>query len=189
MTQFISLVLSGAVTGAIYSIMASGLVLTYTTTGIFNFAHGAVAFAVAYLYYQLHAGLGIPIAPAVILSVFVFGPLLGLGLDWLLLRRLSRAPVYAKIVGTIGLLLALPNLMQWLVVTVGNQVFHLGLIGNSAINQNVPAPGHRAHTGARIPSLARRGVEFRSAHCLCAVPDLPQRRCGSSCAGPDWASK
>jgi branched-subunit amino acid ABC-type transport system permease component/ABC-type branched-subunit amino acid transport system ATPase component len=140
-TQFISLVLSGAVTGAIYSIMASGLVLTYTTTGIFNFAHGAVAFAVAYLYYQLHSGLGIPIAPAVILSVFVFGPLLGLALDWVLLRRLSRAPVYAKIVGTIGLLIALPNLMQWLVVAVGNQVFHLGLIGNSAINQNVPAPG------------------------------------------------
>jgi branched-subunit amino acid ABC-type transport system permease component/ABC-type branched-subunit amino acid transport system ATPase component len=140
-TLFLSLVLSGAVTGAIYSIMASGLVLTYTTTGIFNFAHGAVAFAVAYLYYQLHTGLGLPIAPAVILSVFVFGPLLGFALDWLLLRRLARAPVYAKIVGTIGLLIALPNLMQWLVVTVGNRVFNLGLIGNSAINQNVPAPG------------------------------------------------
>jgi ABC-type branched-subunit amino acid transport system ATPase component/branched-subunit amino acid ABC-type transport system permease component len=140
-TQFISLVLSGAVTGAIYSIMASGLVLTYTTTGIFNFAHGAVAFAVAYLYYQLHSGLGMPIAPAVILSVFVFGPLLGLALDALLLRRLSRAPVYVKIVGTIGLLVALPNLMEWLVVTLGNGVFHLGLIGNSAINQDAPAPG------------------------------------------------
>jgi branched-subunit amino acid ABC-type transport system permease component/ABC-type branched-subunit amino acid transport system ATPase component len=140
-TQFISLVLSGAVTGAIYSIMASGLVLTYTTTGIFNFAHGALAFAVAYLYYQLHSGIGMPIVPAVALSVFVFGPLLGLALDWILLRRLARAPVYAKIVGTIGLLIALPNLMEWLVVTVGNGVFHLGLIGNSAINQDVPAPG------------------------------------------------
>jgi branched-subunit amino acid ABC-type transport system permease component/ABC-type branched-subunit amino acid transport system ATPase component len=140
-TQFIGLVLSGAVTGAIYSIMASGLVLTYTTTGIFNFAHGAVAFAVAYLYYQLHSGVGMPIVPAVLLSVFVFGPLLGLALDWLLLRRLARAPVYAKIVGTIGLLLALPNLMEWLVVTVGNGVFHLGLIGNSAIDQDAPAPG------------------------------------------------
>jgi ABC-type branched-subunit amino acid transport system ATPase component/branched-subunit amino acid ABC-type transport system permease component len=140
-TQLISLVLSGAVTGAIYSIMASGMVLTYTTTGIFNFAHGAVAFAVAYLYYQLHSGLGVPIFPAVVLSVFMFGPLLGLGLDWLLLRRLSRAPVYAKIVGTIGLLIALPNLLEWLFVTVGNGVFHAGFVGNTAIDQNVPAPG------------------------------------------------
>ena len=121
--------------------MASGLVLTYTSTGIFNFAHGALAFTVAYLYYQLHSGVGMPIVPAVLLSVFVFGPLLGLALDWILLRRFARAPVYAKIVGTIGLLIALPNLIEWLVVTVGNQVFHLGLIGNSAINQNVPAPG------------------------------------------------
>jgi len=46
--KFLNLVASGLVTGAIYSIMASGLVLTYTTAGIFNFAHGAVAFTTAY---------------------------------------------------------------------------------------------------------------------------------------------
>ena len=45
MQQFWNLVLSGLVTGAIYSITASGLILTYTTSGIFNFAHGAIAFA------------------------------------------------------------------------------------------------------------------------------------------------
>ena len=44
MDKFLNLVISGSVTGAIYSIMAAGLVLTYQTSGIFNFAHGAVAF-------------------------------------------------------------------------------------------------------------------------------------------------
>ena len=102
MVKFLNLSLSGAVTGAIYSIMAAGLVLTYTTSGIFNFAHGAVAFSVAYLYYQLHSGSGVPIVPSLIISVFVFAPLLGLLLDRLILRRLSQAPVYARIVGTIG---------------------------------------------------------------------------------------
>ena len=77
MNQFVNLVLSGLVTGAIYSIMATGLVLTYTTSGIFNFAHGAVAFATAYLYYQLNTGLGVPIVPSVIISVFVFAPAVG----------------------------------------------------------------------------------------------------------------
>ncbi len=62
MKEFVNLVLSGLVTGAIYSIMASGLVLTYTTSGIFNFAHGAVAFVTAYLYYQLNTGVGLPIS-------------------------------------------------------------------------------------------------------------------------------
>ena len=141
MDKFLSLTLSGLVTGAIYSILASGLVLTYTTSGIFNFAHGAVAFATAYLYYQLNTGIGVPIVPALIISVFLFAPLLGLLLDRILLRRLAQAPVYARIVGTIGLLVALPNLVQWLVIAVGNDALHLGLKGNEDLNSGLPVSG------------------------------------------------
>jgi branched-subunit amino acid ABC-type transport system permease component/ABC-type branched-subunit amino acid transport system ATPase component len=141
MEKFLNLVLSGSVTGAIYSIMASGLVLTYTTSGIFNFAHGAVAFAAAYLFYQLNTGAGIPIVPSVIIAAFIFAPLLGLLLDRLLLRRLAKAPAYARIVGTVGLLIALPALAQWLVVTVGNDVLDLGLAGNQATTSGQRVPG------------------------------------------------
>ena len=115
--------MSGLVTGAIYSIMASGLVLTYTTSGIFNFAHGAVAFTTAYLYYQLNTGLGVPIVPVGHHLRVHLRPAARVSLlDRILLRRLAKAPVYARIVGTIGLLVALPALIQWLVVTVGNDV-------------------------------------------------------------------
>jgi branched-subunit amino acid ABC-type transport system permease component/ABC-type branched-subunit amino acid transport system ATPase component len=141
MNQFWNLVFSGLVTGAIYSIMASGLVLTYTTSGIFNFAHGAVAFATAYLYYQLNSALGVPIVPALVICVFVFAPLLGLLLDRILLRRLAKAPIYARIVGTIGLLVALPALVQWLVISLGNGVLDLGFRGNEAINEGAAVPG------------------------------------------------
>ena len=140
MDKFLSLVISGTVTGGIYSIMASGLVLTYTTSGIFNFAQGAIAFAVAYFYYQLNSG-GMPIVPAAILSILVFAPLMGFALDRLLLRRLAEAPVYAKVVGTIGLLVAIPNFMQWVVVTLGNGVFHAGWVANKADNQGLSTPG------------------------------------------------
>jgi ABC-type branched-subunit amino acid transport system ATPase component/branched-subunit amino acid ABC-type transport system permease component len=134
--KLLNLVISGAVSGAIYSVMASGLVLTYQSSGIFNFAHGAVAFVTAYLYFQLHAatsagGLGWPIVPSAIVAIFVFAPLLGLLLDRILLRRLADAPVYARIVGTIGLLVALPALVLWLVETVGNSVLELGLPTNT----------------------------------------------------------
>ena len=37
----------------IFAIAASGLVLTYTTTGIFNFAHGAIGMLAAFAYWQL----------------------------------------------------------------------------------------------------------------------------------------
>ena len=141
MTQFLNLVLSGLVTGAIYSITASGLILTYTTSGIFNFAHGAIAFATAYLYYQLHTGVGLPIVPTVIICVFVFAPLLGLFLDRILLRRLAKAPVYARVVGTIGLLVMLPNLVQWLVISVFIDTFHWDLPGNEATLNGIPVAG------------------------------------------------
>lgn len=127
MQRFFTLTVSGLVTGAIYSIMASGLVLAYQTSGIFNFGHGAVAFAVAYFYFQLHTGEGLNWVPALIISVFFFAPLLGLVLDRVLLRRLAAAPVYARIVGTIGLVIALPNLVQWVCEVFGEVVFGLGL--------------------------------------------------------------
>jgi branched-subunit amino acid ABC-type transport system permease component/ABC-type branched-subunit amino acid transport system ATPase component len=111
--EFWSLVLAGAVAGSLYAILASGLVLTYQTSGVFNVGHGAVAFVTALVYYLLHqptdaGGLGLPIVPAFVLSVFVFAPLLGIGLDALLFRRLAHAPETARLVGTIGLLIALP---------------------------------------------------------------------------------
>ena len=118
MQKFLNLVISGMVTGAIYSIMASGLVLTYQTSGIFNFSHAAVAFTSAYFYFQLNSGQGIPIVPSLIITVCFFAPLLGLALDRIVLGRLSTAPIYARIVGTIGLLVALPAFAQWLVDAV-----------------------------------------------------------------------
>jgi ABC-type branched-subunit amino acid transport system ATPase component/branched-subunit amino acid ABC-type transport system permease component len=145
-----NLILSGAVTGAIYSIMASGLVLTFQTSGIFNFAHGAVAFTTAFFYYQVHTGQGVPIVPAAILSVLVFAPLLGLALDFVLLRRLATAPVYARIVGTIGLLVALPAFALWLVESVGNSVLGLDL----------PKVSDTASVGGIAPGLGPQPPEI-----------------------------
>ena len=44
MREFLQLAIAGAATGAIYSLIASGLTLSYTATGIFNLAYGAIAF-------------------------------------------------------------------------------------------------------------------------------------------------
>jgi ABC-type branched-subunit amino acid transport system ATPase component/branched-subunit amino acid ABC-type transport system permease component len=141
--RFFTLVVSGTVSGAIYSIMAAGLVLTYQTSGIFNFAHGAVAFAVAYFYYQLNTGQDLHWIPTLILSVLVFAPLLGLLLDRILLRRLASAPVYARIVGTIGLFIALPALIQWIAESLGEVVFdlHLPVAAETQANGNAPGVG------------------------------------------------
>ena len=127
MDKFLNLFASGAVSGGIYAVMAAGVVLTYQTSGIFNFAHGAVAFVTAYFFFQLNTGLGVPVWLAAAISVLIFAPLLGLALDRILLRRLAAAPVYARIVGSIGLLIALPALALWLVEALGNTVLDFGL--------------------------------------------------------------
>ena len=41
MSLFLGYVITGLVTGSIYGLTGTGLVLTYKTSGIFNFGHGA----------------------------------------------------------------------------------------------------------------------------------------------------
>ncbi len=53
MRDFLSFTIIGIVTGSIYAVAASGLVLTYTTSGIFNFAHGGIGMFMAFVYWEL----------------------------------------------------------------------------------------------------------------------------------------
>jgi branched-chain amino acid transport system permease protein len=58
--EFINFGFSGLTTAAIYAIAASGLVLTYTTTGVFNFAHGAIGMFAAFTYWEMRFGWSWP---------------------------------------------------------------------------------------------------------------------------------
>ncbi len=122
MLQF---VIAGLVLGGIYAIASAGLVITYTSSGILNFAFGAMAFFIARLYYFLHTQHGWGIAPAALVSVVVAAPALGIVLYAVLFRFLRLSSPLIKVVATIGLLVALPALATW-------------LFGNEAIQQ---APG------------------------------------------------
>ena len=54
MSNFWPFVIAGLTTGSLYGLAAMGLVLTYKTSGIFNFAHGAIAAGAAYIFYEIH---------------------------------------------------------------------------------------------------------------------------------------
>ena len=154
-TVFLNIVISGAVAGAIYSMMASALVLTYQTSGVFNFAQGAVAFVSAFFYFQLHTGQHLSIVVSALITVFGFAPLLGLLLDRVLFRRLAEGPVFARIVGTIGLLVALPAIALWTVETVCNGVFNMNLPETTAI---VAAGGSVPGVGPTPPTVWHLGA-------------------------------
>jgi branched-chain amino acid transport system permease protein len=110
MDKLMPLTITGLATGCIYALAASGLVVTYTTSGIFNFAHGAIGMVMAFLYWELHINQGIPTIPALILVLLVIAPLFGALIERLLMRQLYGSSAGTSIVVTLGLLLTLIGL-------------------------------------------------------------------------------
>ncbi|HUP74477.1 MAG TPA: ATP-binding cassette domain-containing protein [Acidimicrobiales bacterium] len=116
MEDLITYIIVGLAGGAIYALIASGLAVSYTATGIFNFAYGAIAYVAAMMFYQLNTGLGWNRLLVFILTIVIFCPLFGLVLNVLVFRPLARATDEAKIMCTVGLLVALPALTNYIVL-------------------------------------------------------------------------
>jgi branched-chain amino acid transport system permease protein len=96
--------------GAIYAVAASGLVVTYTTSGVFNFAQGAIGMIMAFLYWEVRIHHGWPAWIAVVFVVLIAAPLFGAFVDWSLMRRLVATPLVVQLVVTIGLMFFLMGL-------------------------------------------------------------------------------
>ncbi|HUC35554.1 MAG TPA: ABC transporter permease [Acidimicrobiales bacterium] len=107
MSEFLSLLIAGVVTGSIYAVSATGLVLTYNTTGIFNFAHGAIGMILAYLFWQLWQGWHLPALVSLALVLLVAAPVFGAVLERVLMRPLHGASTNIRLAVTLGLLLVL----------------------------------------------------------------------------------
>ena len=96
MDTFLQYTIIGLVTGGVYGIAASGLVVTYTTSGIFNFAHGAVAMLAAFTYWQMRWGWGWPAPIALLVVLGVLAPLLGAALYGVVMRGLRNVSEVAR---------------------------------------------------------------------------------------------
>jgi branched-subunit amino acid ABC-type transport system permease component len=112
MTDLVGYVIRGIPFGCVFALVAIGLVLTYKTSGVFNLAFAAQAFASAAVYYELRVNHDWPNVPAFLVAVVVVAPLLGLVLERLIFRHLRTAPAVAKLVAALGLLVALPEIVK-----------------------------------------------------------------------------
>ena len=110
MEEFLSATIFGLYLGAAYSIAASGLVLTYTTTRVFNLAHGATAMLMAFVYWQLHVASGLPTWLSLLLVLLVIAPLFGVALERVVMRGLGEAPVSVSLVVTVAVFMLLVGL-------------------------------------------------------------------------------
>jgi branched-chain amino acid transport system permease protein len=105
-SEFLAFTVIGLVAGATYAIAASGLVLTYATSNVFNIAHGAVGMVMTFLYWEVAVNRGWPEWVALPFILLVAAPLFGLFLERVMMRRLTEAPVAISLVVTVGLLVA-----------------------------------------------------------------------------------
>ena len=102
--EFLPYIISGLVTGSVYGLAGTGLVLTYKTSAVFNFAHGALATVAAFGFYSLYVTHGLPWALAAAICVLVAAPFLGWGFE-LLARSLGQATLAVRVAATVGILL------------------------------------------------------------------------------------
>lgn len=112
MDKLLTFTIVGLTVASIYAVFASGLVLTYTTTGIFNFAHGAAGMLFAFTYWQLRFDWGWPAPVALVVVLLVLAPLFGVFLELVVMRGLQNTTEAVKLVVSISLLLFLIGFAQ-----------------------------------------------------------------------------
>lgn len=114
-SDLVDYVVRGFPLGCVFALMAVGIVLAYKTSGVLNLAFAAQAFVSAAIFFDLRSRHEWPIVPAFIVAVVIAAPLLGLLLERLLFRPLRSATEIAKLVTSLGLLVAIPEVTNlWL---------------------------------------------------------------------------
>jgi sulfate-transporting ATPase len=126
MTHVTSLLL-GLGNGGVYAALAIALVLTYRSSGVVNFATGTIALYAAYTYASLRDGKLLVLIPGLASTVgvggrlgFVPAALIALGLSAALgallyavvFRPLRQAPVLARAVASLGVLVVMQGLIE-----------------------------------------------------------------------------
>src|SRR3954463_12519005 len=123
MSSYILFLLLGLGSGAVYGMLALGLVLKYRSAGVVDFGHGAVAMFIAYVYlglredgslqfpwvvlpHEINLGGSIATAPAIAISL-IYACVLGAVMYWLIYRPLRGATALTRVCASVGTMLAL----------------------------------------------------------------------------------
>lgn len=107
----LQLLLNGMATGAIYALVALGLVITYKATEVLNFAHGDVLMASAFVAWALIVEAALPFWLAAVLTT-AFAAVLAWQIDARVMRRIVGQPQFAGVMLTIAVAFMLRGLVS-----------------------------------------------------------------------------
>jgi len=110
MSNFLQFTVFGIMLGAGYAIAATGLVVTYTTSGVFNFAQGAVGMIAAFGYWELVSAHHVPVLAALVIVLILGASIAGAFVERVLMRRLHGASAERPVMVTLGLMVILTGM-------------------------------------------------------------------------------
>jgi ABC-type branched-subunit amino acid transport system permease subunit len=122
-SQYILFLILGLGSGATFAILGLGLVLKFRSSGVVDFAHGAIAMWIAYVFVNLRTDGTLPLPVIVIpneitvsstginttlaiVIALIYAALLGLILHFLIYRPLRKAAPLTRICASVGVMLA-----------------------------------------------------------------------------------
>lgn len=108
---FSYILLSGITTGALYALVALGIVLVNKATGIINFAQGELFMFTGFIAWMLHVQLGLDYPLTLVLTV-VAGFLLGVLTDRIAFRPLKNVDIVSLVLATVGIAFMLRGLAR-----------------------------------------------------------------------------
>jgi branched-chain amino acid transport system permease protein len=105
------IIVDSLITGAVYMVMALGLVAVFKTARVFNFAHGQMAALSGYIAYQISIDWHVPFIVLVLAGVAT-GALTAFLAEKLILSRLYHRTMLELVVATFGISLILRAVIQ-----------------------------------------------------------------------------
>ncbi len=116
---FVQYAILGLAGGAVFALLAVGIVLVYRATGVLNFAHASIGMACAYVNFDLlgrYAGL--PVGLALVVSLAV-GALLGVAAHEFVFRPMASTPQVVRLLASFGLAGVLQGLVGLVWTRIG----------------------------------------------------------------------
>jgi branched-chain amino acid transport system permease protein len=111
LVSLLQLTLNGLATGAIYALVALGLVITYKATEVLNFAHGDVLMASSFVGWGLIVGWGWPFWLAALATVALAAAVCW-GIDARIMRTIVGQPQFAGVMLTIAIAFMIRGLVS-----------------------------------------------------------------------------
>jgi branched-chain amino acid transport system permease protein len=146
------IVLYGIASGALYGLLAVGIVLIYRTNRIINFAAAALGAVPATLAVLLELKKGWPYW-AVLPIALIGGPLLGALADITIIRRFSTAPRLILTVATIGISQIMALIAFYIPRWLGNKAQTLSILETPWRHYQMRRQGHPLFTGDYVAAV------------------------------------